>query len=166
MSFTQGGEGRDRSTLTSIPLTDANPNGSASFGSLVRDATEQMSTLVRAEVELAKTEVTAEIKKGLLGSVYFIAALTILLFSLFFFFFFIAELLDVWLYRWAAFGIVFLLMLIATGACAFLGYLKVKKLRAPQKTIDSLKEARTVLPQGLGAAAHEESTTALDKTAP
>lgn len=161
MSFTQGGNGTQRGnggefgrTVTSIPLSDANPSGSASFGSLVRDATEQMSTLVRAEVELAKAEVTAEVKKGLQGSVYFIAALTILLFSLFFFFFFIAELLDVWLYRWAAFGIVFLAMLIATGACAFLGWRKVKKLRAPQKTIDSLKEARTVLPQSLGA--HDE----------
>ena len=45
--------------------TDANPPGSASIGSLVRDATEQMSTLVRAEVALAKAEVTGEIKKGL-----------------------------------------------------------------------------------------------------
>lgn len=88
MSFTDGGNGtgaRRDHTVTSIPLTDANPNGSATFGSLVRDATEQMSTLVRAEVELAKAEVTGEIKKGLQGSVYFILALTVLLFSTFFF---------------------------------------------------------------------------------
>ncbi|WP_225730855.1 MULTISPECIES: phage holin family protein [unclassified Nocardia] len=167
MSFNQGGNGNDAGrghTVTSIPLSDANPNGSASFGSLVRDATEQMSTLVRAEVELAKAEVTAEIKKGLQGSVYFITALTILLFSLFFFFFFLAELLDVWLYRWAAFGLVFLLMLVGAGLFGWLGYLKVRKLRAPQKTIDSLKEARTVLPHGLGAGAHEEQLS-LDKPA-
>ncbi|MGV9819286.1 phage holin family protein [Nocardia xishanensis] len=158
MSFTQGGNGNDAHsgrTVTSIPLTDANPTSSASFGTLVRDAAEQMSTLVRAEVELAKAEVTGEIKKGLQGSVYFILALTVLLFSTFFFFFFLGELLDVWLARWAAFLIVFLLMVVATAVLAFLGYRRVKKLRAPEKTIDSLKQARSVLPAGFGGT-HDE----------
>ena len=154
MSYTQGGN--DGRTVTSIPLTDANPPGSASIGTLVRDATEQLSTLVRAEVELAKAEVTGEIKKGLQGSVYFIVALTILLFSSFFFFFFLAELLDVWLYRWAAFLIVFVLMVVTTALLALLGYLKVRKLRAPEKTIESLKEAKSVLPSGFG---HSEEQT-------
>ena len=39
---------------------------------------------------------------GLTGSV-FILALVVLLYSTFFMFFFLAELLDNWLYRWAAF---------------------------------------------------------------
>lgn len=159
MSFTQGGNGNDAQrggrTVTAIPLSDADPIGTASFGSLVRDATEQMSTLVRAEVELAKAEVTAEVKKGLQGSVFFILALTVLLFSTFFFFFFLGELLDVWLARWAAFLIVFLLMVVTTAVLALLGYLRVKKLRAPEKTIDSLKQARDVLPGGIGAG-HQE----------
>ncbi|WP_063057358.1 phage holin family protein [Nocardia salmonicida] len=144
MSYTQGGN--DGRTVTSIPLTDANPPGSASIGSLVRDATEQMSTLVRAEVALAKAEVTGEIKKGLTGSVFFILALTVLLFSSFFFFFFLAELLDMWLWRWAAFLIVFLLMVLTTALLALLGWLKVRKVRAPEKTIGSLKQAAEVLP--------------------
>ncbi|MEV6068654.1 phage holin family protein [Nocardia sp. NPDC052001] len=151
MSFTQGGNGRngDRTrTITSIPLSDVDTHESATIGSLVRDATEQMSTLVRAEVALAKAEVTGEVKKGLQGSVFFIAALTVLLFSSFFFFFFLAELLDVWVYRWLAFLIVFLLMIVATAALALFGYLKVRKLRAPEKTIESLKEVKTVLPSG------------------
>lgn len=167
MSFTQGGNGNDArggSTVSSIPLTDANPPGSASFGTLVRDATEQMSTLVRAEVELAKAEVTGEIKKGLQGSVFFLLALTVLLFSSFFFFFFLAELLDVWLARWAAFLIVFALMILTTVAFALLGYLRVKKLRAPEKTIDSLKQARTVLPAGFGQSAHAEHVALAEPT--
>lgn len=161
MSFTQGGNGANgggndarQRTLTSIPLTEADPHGAATFGSLVRDATEQMSTLVRAEVELAKAEVTGEIKKGLQGSVYFILALTVLLFSSFFFFFFLGELLDVWLARWAAFLIVFGLMVLTTVILALLGYLRVRKLRAPEKTIDSLKQARSVLPSGFGGTGH------------
>ncbi|MFI1914578.1 phage holin family protein [Nocardia sp. NPDC020380] len=163
MSFTQGGNGQngDRTrTITSIPLSDVDAHASATIGSLVRDATEQMSTLVRAEVELAKSEVTGEIKKGLQGSVFFILALTILLFSSFFFFFFLAELLDVWLYRWAAFLVVFLLMIAAAAGCGVLGWLKVRKLRAPERTIESLKEAKTLLPSGFGHS--DEQTIDID----
>ncbi|MGB2721763.1 MAG: phage holin family protein, partial [Rhodococcus sp. (in: high G+C Gram-positive bacteria)] len=60
--------------------------------------------------------------------------------------FFAAELLDVWLYRWAAFLIVFVFMVLAAALFGFLGYRRVKKLRKPEKTIDSLKQASTVLP--------------------
>ncbi|NNH73363.1 phage holin family protein [Nocardia uniformis] len=167
MSFTQGGNGQDgrhSRTLTSIPLSEADNRGE-SIGGLVRDATEQMSTLVRAEVELAKAEVTGEIKKGLQGSIFFILALVVLLYSSFFFFFFLAELLDKWMARWGAFLTVFGLMIVAVLALAGLGYLKVKKLRAPEKTIESLKEAKTVLPSGFGApGAHEAGASPqLDK---
>ncbi|MFE3293245.1 phage holin family protein [Rhodococcus sp. NPDC059234] len=135
-------------TISSIPLTDvdAHAPGTASIGNLVKDATAQVSTLVRAEVELAKAEVTGEVKKGLQGSLFFILALTVLLFSSFFFFFFLAELLDTWVYRWLAFLIVFLLMVVVTAVLALFGYLRVRKLRAPEKTIDSLRQAATVLP--------------------
>ncbi|WP_280506673.1 phage holin family protein, partial [Nocardia farcinica] len=49
-----------------------NPGATPWSGGLVRYAAEQMSTLVRSEVELAKAVVTGEIKKGLQGSVFFI----------------------------------------------------------------------------------------------
>lgn len=133
-------------TVSSIPLTDLHNPETASIGTLVRDATAQVSTLFRAEVELAKSEVTSEVKKGLQGSLFFILALSVLVFSAFFFFFFLAELLSVWLDRWASFLIVFVLMLVVTGILALLGYMRVRKLRAPNKTIDSLKQAATVLP--------------------
>lgn len=161
MSFTNRSNGRDKTggrhaapdagvptTITAIPLTDVNAPGSGSIGDLVKDATTQVSTLVRAEVALAKAEVTGEIKKALQGSVLFILALTVLLFSTFYFFFFAAELLDVWMPRWLAFLIVFLAMVFFAVFLAFIGYLRVRKIRAPAKTIDSLKEARTILPGG------------------
>ena len=49
------GDGVPR-TVSSIPLTDvdARTPAEASIGNLVKDATTQVSTLVRAEVELAK----------------------------------------------------------------------------------------------------------------
>ncbi|WP_424183931.1 phage holin family protein [Actinokineospora sp. G85] len=141
-----GGD-RDGSGLPpvpSIPLSDDLARaGSAdqSIGTLVKDATGHLSTLVRAEVELAKSEVTKEVKKGLKGSIFFIVALVVLLYSSFFLFFALAELLaDLGIVRSGAFGIVFALMLITAGLFAFLGLRKVKAIRAPQRTIDSVKD--------------------------
>jgi uncharacterized membrane protein YqjE len=133
--------------LPSIPLSAEPAPGSAdkSLGALVSEATQHVSTLVRAEVELARAEITAEVKKGLQGSVFFIVALTVLLFSLFFLFFFLGELLSIWLNRALAFGLVFVLMLLVAGVFGLLGYLRVRKIRKPERTITSLKESAAVI---------------------
>ena len=136
-------------TVTSIPLVDPHaPKPDPSIGDLVKDATAQVSTLVRAEVELARAEITRDVKKGLTGSVFFILALVVLFYSTFFFFFFLAELLDTWLWRWVAFLIVFGIMVVTTAVLALLGYLKVRRIRGPQKTIESVKETRDALTPG------------------
>lgn len=133
--------------LPSIPLAPepVKPVGDQSIGELVRDATTHVSTLVRAEVELARAEVTAEVRKGLQGSVFFIVALVIALFSLFFLFFTLGELLSLWLNRAAAFGIVFGVMILVAGLFGLLGYLRVRKIRKPERTINSLKDTAQVL---------------------
>jgi len=137
------------STVASIPLVDPHaPKSDPSIGDLVKDATAQVSTLVRAEVELARAEITRDVKKGLTGSVFFILALVVLFYSTFFFFFFVAELLDTWLWRWVAFLIVFVLMVVTTAVFGLLGYLKVRRIRGPQKTIESVKEAREAFTPG------------------
>jgi hypothetical protein len=69
----------------------------------------------------------------------------VLFYSTFFFFFFVAELLDLWLYRWAAYLIVFGIMVLATAVLALFGYLKVRRIRGPRETIKSVKETREVL---------------------
>lgn len=133
-------------TLATIPLVDPHAlPADPSLGDLVKDATAQMSTLVRAEVELARAEITRDVKKGLTGSVFFIAALVVLFYSTFFFFFFLAQLLDIWLKDWAAYLIVFGIMLVVTVALALFGYLKVRRIRGPRQTIESVRETRTVL---------------------
>jgi uncharacterized membrane protein YqjE len=133
--------------LPSIPLApEAAPRADGkSIGALVTDVTTQLSNLVRAEVELAKAEVTAEVRKGVTGSVFFTVAAVIGLFSLFFFFFTLAELLSVWLVRWAAFAIVFGVMLLAAALFGLLGYQKVRKIRKPERTIESLRESAQML---------------------
>lgn len=124
-----------------IPLSEDNrATDNQSVGTLVRDATQQVSTLVRAEIELAKSELVGEARKGVKGSLFFIIALVVLLYSSFFFFFFLGWLIDIWLPTWASFLIVFGLMVIIAALFGLLGYLKVKKLRAPERTIGSVKE--------------------------
>lgn len=146
-----GGD-RDGSGLPqvpSIPLADDRAlatAGDQSIGTLVKDATTHLSTLVRAEVELAKSEVKGEIKKGLKGSVFFIIALTVLLYSSFFLFFALAEMLaDFGLLRSIAFGAVFLLMLVVAVLFTVMGLRKVKGIRAPERTIESVKDTAAAL---------------------
>jgi uncharacterized membrane protein YqjE len=148
------------STLTTIPLTDPHALPvEPSIGDLVRDATAQMSTLVRAEVELARAEITRDVKKGLTGSVFFISALVVLFYSTFFFFFFVAELLNTWLWRWVAYLIVFAIMVVVTAVLALFGYLKVRRIRGPRQTIESVKETRTALTPGHDKAGQQALTT-------
>lgn len=131
-----------------LPLSsDSDVPGDQSLGRLVGDATQHISTLVRAEMELAKSELVGEVKKGLKGAIFFLIALTVLLYSTFFGFFFLAEGLADWFrfYRWAAFLIVFGLMVVVAAAAAFLGYRKVKKFKAPERTIASVKETAAAL---------------------
>lgn len=129
-----------------IPLVaERDVDRTASMGSLVKDASAQMSTLVRAEIELAKIEVTQAVKQGVVGGVFFIVAAVIGLFSLFFFWFMVGEILSIWLWRWLAFTIVFVAMVLMAGLFAFLGLRKVKKIKKPEQTIASLDAAKQSL---------------------
>ena len=104
---------------------------------------------MRAEIELARIEIGRDVKRGLRGSVFFLVALTVLLFSLFFFFFAVAELLaDVGLYRSAAYGITFVGMLLFAGLFGFLGYKKVRGIKGPKRTIKTTQDTIAALKRG------------------
>ncbi len=111
----------------------------------MREAATHFSTLVRAEVELAKAEVTAEVRKGVKGSIFFILALAILIFSLFFLFIAMAQVLAVWLPQWAAFSIVFGLMLVIAAGFGLLGWRRVRSIRKPERTISSVRDTGAAL---------------------
>lgn len=145
--FTDGTDGFTPK-VSSIPLSDVDTSvsGEASFGTLISNASSQMSTLFRSELELAKTELVGEAKKAAVGGGLFGVAGTIALYSSFFFFFFAAELLSTWLDRWAAFLIVFLVMLVLAAALALFGWRKVKKMGAPKNTIKSVNELKNLVP--------------------
>jgi uncharacterized membrane protein YqjE len=135
--------------VPSIPLTEDRPGlapGDQSIGALVKDATTHLSTLVRAEIELARIEISRDVKRGVRGSIFFVIALTVVMFSLFFFFIAIAEMLaDFGLLRSVSYGIVFFGMLLFAGFFGYLGYRKVRGIKGPKRTISTMKDTAAAL---------------------
>ena len=124
----------------------ADPAKDRSVGKLIADATEDVSTLVRGEIELAKIELKQTAFQALAGSVMFIVAGTFAFLALIMLLIALAfGLIAAGLWPWVAF-IVVALLLIASGAIlGYIGYLKVKKLGPPQHTIDAGKAAVTAI---------------------
>ncbi|MTD17057.1 phage holin family protein [Nakamurella sp. YIM 132087] len=139
-----------------IPLTVEPEVDTSSIGSLVKDATVHMSTLVRSEIELAKMEITQSVKTGLRGAIFFIAAALIGVVALVFGWFVLAEILNIWLPRWAAFLIVLGIMFLAMGGLVFLGIKKIKQVKKPERTIQTLSDTAQTLK---AAATHSPATT-------
>jgi hypothetical protein len=121
---------------------DGSPDGSVpSVGELVRGASEQMSALIRAEIELAKAELSATAKRAGVGAGFITAAGVIALLSLPFLFVTLAEVLvAVGLPRWSAYLIVWGLFMISAVALGLLGVRLVRRLRKPERTIETVKE--------------------------
>lgn len=150
-----GGSSHDSGGLppvTSIPLTEdrlADDVRNQSIGSLVKDATAHLSTLLRAEIELARIEIAREVKKGLTGSVLGLVALTLVLLSLPFALTAAALGIDKafgsWAQLWFGFLVIFVLMLLGAGLLGFMGYKRFRRIRAPQQTIDTVKDTATAL---------------------
>ena len=135
-----------RSPVTSIPLTEDDPRSTGhSIGALAKDAMTQVSTLIRAEVELARSEITAEVKKGLQGSLFFIIALTMVVLLAPFALTTIALVISIWLPMWAGFLIVTCFMVLLAALAAFLGWRRVRRLRGPRRTISSVKDTAAAL---------------------
>ncbi|MDP9847385.1 phage holin family protein [Streptosporangium lutulentum] len=135
--------------MTQIPPTEPQEE---SLGSLVAAASDQISTLVRAEIELAKAELKFDAKRvgvagGLFGAAAFMAHLCLILLS-----FAIAyALIGVGIWRWAAFLIVTGLYLVTAGLLAFIGMRRLKGMTKMKGTLRSLKTIKSGEPE-LGSA--------------
>lgn len=129
-----------------------------SLGDLVKEASVHLSTLLRSELELAKLELAAEAKKAVRGAIFFISALAVVLLALPFLFVTLAEvLIEIGLVRWLGYLVVTLLFFIVAGLLAFLGYRKVRRLRAPQRTIETVKGHAALARRGHSGAAEPGS---------
>jgi F0F1-type ATP synthase assembly protein I len=119
------------------------------IGKLVAETTRDFSTLIRSEIELAKTEIKVSLKFGgvgaaLLAAAAFVGILAIIIVSIAF-----ALFLDWWFAGTAtAFLIVFVIYLLVAGLLALLGIRNVKRVRAPEQTIAAVKSNKQILKRG------------------
>jgi uncharacterized membrane protein YqjE len=117
------------------------PDQEPSVGELVRRASENVSTLVRGEIELAKAELSTTVKRAGVGGGLLAAAAVLLLYSVPFLFVVIAEVLvAVGLPRWLSYLIVWVFFLLIAAVLALIGRRQLKKMRAPERTLKTAKD--------------------------
>ena len=119
------------------------------IGRLVGDATRDISTLVRSEIALAKTELKVSVKAGGLGlglfaGAAFLGLLAVIMLSVAIAYFIHMTGLDL---AWC-FLIVFLLYVLVAGLLAFVGLRKVKQVKAPERAIHQAQETKSILKRG------------------
>jgi hypothetical protein len=129
------------------PVKDDDPT----IGKLVSDASRDVSSLIRNEIRLAKSEIQVSVKAGGLGIALFAAAaffgvmaLIMLSVAIAYFINWNGQGLSL---HWA-FLIVFGFYLLVAALLAFIGVRKVKKVRAPEKAIAQASEAKQILRRG------------------
>jgi Putative Actinobacterial Holin-X, holin superfamily III len=116
------------------------------IGKLFADASRDMSSLVRNEIALAKSELKVSMKAGgtgagLFAGAAFLALLAIVMISVAFAYFISMTGLHL---AWC-FLIVFGVYLLVAALLGFLGVKKVKRVKAPERAIHQAQEAKSLL---------------------
>lgn len=119
------------------PLLDQDPT----IGKLVVDAKQDLFTLVRHEIALAKSELKVSVRAGgasigLFGAAAFLLLLAIIMLSVAFAYFLHMTGLDL---AWC-FLIVFGAYVLVAGILGFVGVRLMKKVRAPERAIAQARE--------------------------
>ncbi|MER6825250.1 phage holin family protein [Streptosporangium sp. NPDC000563] len=127
--------------MTHIPPAEPQEE---SLGALVAAASDHISTLVRAEIELAKAEFRFDAKRvgtaaGLFGAAAFMAHLCLILASFTIAYALVAA--GVW--TWLAFLIVTVFYLIVAALLVFIGIRRLKGLTGMKRTLRSLKTIKS-----------------------
>jgi hypothetical protein len=119
------------------------------LGQLVADATSDISTIVRSEIELAKAEITAQAKTAGKGAGLLAGAAFVGLLGLIFLFHTLAQVLDIWLPLWAGYLITTGLLFLVAGILGLVGKNSMSRvqpkpertIKNAQDTIDAIKSA-------------------------
>jgi uncharacterized membrane protein YqjE len=137
--------GKGRSAIVAITVEeDTQP----SIGELVQEASTQFSAVLHGEIELAKLELRSSAKNAGVGAGFFTGAVVLFFFSLTFGLIALAEgLVAAGIWRWAAYLIVFGFLLVLVATLVFLGIRKVKRVKAPERTIATAQETIAALKQ-------------------
>ena len=139
--------------MTNAPVTRAHSDvpsrDDPTIGRLVSDASRDISSLVRSEIALAKSELKISFRAGgvglgLFAGAAFLGLLAVIMVSVAIAYFINMTGLDL---AWC-FLIVFVLYLLIAALLAFLGIKKVKQVRAPERAIHQAQETKNILRRG------------------
>ena len=131
------------------PHSDVPSKDDPTLGKLVADASRDISSLVRQEIALAKSELRISVKAGgfgigLFAGAAFIGVLAVIMLSVAIAYFIHMTGLDL---AWC-FLIVFVLYVLVAALLAFVGVKKVKQVRAPERAIHQAQETKNILTRG------------------
>jgi CHASE3 domain sensor protein len=117
-----------------------------SLGTMVKGLTEDLSTLVRGEIELVKTELRDSAKTAASGGGMLAAAgVTAFLGVVFLLLTLAWVLVQLGLPIWAGFGIVTLLLIIVAAILFVLGRKQLEAVKGPERSQASLEKTKAVL---------------------
>ena len=124
-------------------------NDDPTIGKLVGDVSNDVSSLIRSEIALAKTELKFSAKAGGVGLGLFAAAafllvLAVIMLSVAIAYFIHFTGLDL---AWC-FLIVFGFYALIAAVLGLIGYRSVRKVRGPEASIEQIKETKAVLKRG------------------
>ena len=127
-----------------VPATD-----DPTIGKLVGDVSNDVSSLIRSEIALAKTELKFSAKAGgvgigLFAAAVFLLVLAVIMLSVAIAYFINFTGLDL---AWC-FLIVFGVYALIAAVLGLIGYRSVRKVRGPEASIEQLKETKAVLKRG------------------
>ena len=138
--------GSDKTPATRPGGVPARADVEPSVGQLVAQASRDVSSLLKAEIALAKSEVKLSAKAGGLGAALFAVAAFLGLLAILMLSFGIVYLIHLTGLNLAwCFLIVFLLYLLLAGLVAFIGFRSVKKVRPPERAIHQAQETKDAL---------------------
>ena len=131
--------------MANEPVQDTDPT----IGRLVSDASRDVSSLLRNEIQLAKSELRLSAKAGGVGIAMFAAAaffavMALIMLSVAFAYFIHFTGLDL---AWC-FTIVFVLYLLVAGLLGLIGYRKIRQVKPPERAIHQAQETKNILSRG------------------
>jgi Putative Actinobacterial Holin-X, holin superfamily III len=126
-------------------------------GDIIKNITDDVKLLVQDQVELAKAELTPAAKKGGTGlGLFGVAGYFALSASILLYFAAAFGLVEAGLAAWLAFLIVAVALLLIAGILGGIGYLVVRKIKGPDRTIaqanQSVAEVKAAAERAVAAA--------------
>jgi hypothetical protein len=141
-----------------------------SLGTMISGVTQDISTLLRGEIELVKAEISQQARTAAQGSGLLIGAAVIAGTASLFLLLTFAWLLDEWLPTWAAFGIVTLVLIITAVILGLVGRKQLERIKGLEASPASIEKTKAVLtrkpiPTSPSGAASSTATTTAPGTA-